>query len=102
VPLTDRELVKKYISQLVGTMSLLGYTGDVSMQMVAQLLRRLYKDPESIDRKQLLDFLVCFALSNPDLESFEKKNSEFVEKCLDLIEQTFTGARTTTVLRIKP
>jgi hypothetical protein len=56
-------------------MSLLGYTGDVSMQMVTQLLRRLYKDPESIDRKQLLDFLVCFALSNPDLESFEKKNS---------------------------
>ena len=83
-------------------MSLLGYTGDVSMQMVAQLLRRLYKEPEAIDRNQLLDFLVCFALSNPDLSSFENKNSIFVEQCLDLIEQTYTGAKTTTVLRIKP
>ena len=66
------------------------------------MLRRLYKDPAAMDLKLVLDFLVCFAINNPDTSSFEAKNSNFVEACLDLVEQTFTGAKTTTVLRIKP
>lgn len=100
--ITDRELVKTYLSQLVSTMSLLGYTGDVSMQTITQLLRQLYKSPAAMDRDLLLNYLVCFALHNPDLEYFEKKNAKFVEECLDHVEQTYTGAKTTTVLRVKP
>jgi hypothetical protein len=55
-----------------------------------------------MDRNLLLDYLVCFALHNPDLEFFEKKNAKFVEESLDVVEKTYTGAKTTTVLRVKP
>jgi hypothetical protein len=34
MPLSDRDLVKKYLGQLINSMSVLGYTGEVNMHQL--------------------------------------------------------------------
>ncbi len=48
---------------------------------------------------QLLDFFVCMAIRNPDLDDFEDKSRQFIEDALNLIEEMFTGTKSTTILR---
>jgi hypothetical protein len=45
MPLTDRDQVKKYVEQLITSMATLGYTGDVNLQALTSVFRRLYKEP---------------------------------------------------------
>ena len=47
----------------------------------------------------MLDFFVCMAISNPDLDDFEDKSRQFIEDSLNLIESMFTGTKSTTILR---
>ena len=63
------------------------------------MFRRLYKTPDETEISQLLDFFVCMAISNPDLDDFEDKSRQFIEDSLNLIESMFTGTKSTTILR---
>lgn len=60
-------------------MSVLGFTGDVNMQQLTQVYRRLYKVPTAISTDQLLNYFVALALSRPDLNDFEQKSRDFIE-----------------------
>lgn len=102
MPLTDRELVKKYLDQLITTMAVLGYKGEVNMHQLTQVFRRIYKEPNGIDIGLLLNFFVCQALNNTDFEDFDSKSKLFVGACLDRIEEEFTGSKKIAALRFKP
>jgi hypothetical protein len=39
------------------------------------------------------------AIRNPDLDDFEDKSRQFIEDGLNLVEEMFTGTKSTTILR---
>jgi len=102
MPLTDRELVKKYLDQLITSMATLGYASGINMHQLTQVFRRLYKEPANVEINLLLDFFIVQALNNTDFAEFERKSKQFVEACLDRIEEVYTGSKTTTSVRFRP
>ena len=63
------------------------------MEQITQVMRRIYKYPQDVDKNQILNFLVTLAVSNARYTDFDIKSKEFVERALDIIEQEFTGTR---------
>jgi hypothetical protein len=47
-----------------------------------------------VDTSQLLDYLVCLALSGSYYKEFDEKSKDFIEKSLELIDKKFTGIET--------
>ena len=81
------------MTNFLKSIAYVGFTEDINMSLLTQVLRRIYKDPKNVKTDDLLNFLVTMAISNARYSDFDVKSKEFVEKALELIEQKFTGTR---------
>ena len=78
--------MKRYLANFLESIAYVGFTDQINMEQVTQVLRRIYKEPANVDTDQLLNFLVTLAVSNSRFSDFDIKSKEFVERALDKIE----------------
>jgi len=71
--LTDKEAVKKHLKGFLNSCAYLGYTDSLNIEKLSQVLRRVYKNPESMELPMLLDYLVVLALSNSFYKAYDEK-----------------------------
>lgn len=81
------------MTNFLESVAYVGYTENVSMEQITQVLRRIYKEPENLGKEQLLNYLVVLAVSNSRYSDFDVKSKDFVERALDQIEREFTGTK---------
>ena len=78
--------MKDYLQNFLQSIAYVGYTGGINMEQITQVMRRIYKNPNQVDKNQILNFLVTLAVSNARYTDFDLKSKDFVEKALDIIE----------------
>jgi hypothetical protein len=44
----DREQVSRYLKQYIASCAYFGYTTNVNIEQISQVLRRIYKTPEEV------------------------------------------------------
>lgn len=84
--LTDKAEVEQYLTNFLKSIAYVGFTDDINMSLMTQVLRRIYKEPKNVETDDLLNFLVTMAISNARYSDFDVKSREFVEKSIELIE----------------
>jgi len=58
------------------------------------VFRRLFKSPEEVPYKVLVDYMIVLACSGKYYRGFDDKSIDFIEKSLNLIEQRSIGTDT--------
>ena len=89
----DKERVAEYLGTFLHCCAYLGYS-NFDVHKLTQVFRRIYKKPEAVDMRTLLDYFVVLALSKSYYKDFDEKSVQFVEAGITLIEKRFTGQET--------
>ena len=91
--LTNKVQVKKYMAGFLHTCSFFGYTKNIDVELIAQVLRRLYKCPSEMPQEQLLNFLVMLAISKDFYVDFDVKSKNWIEEAITFIDNEYTGTK---------
>lgn len=59
----DREAVKDYLRKYLAASAFFGFSKNINIEQITQVLRRLYKSPDELDTTQILDFLTMLGSS---------------------------------------
>lgn len=88
----NKTQLAEYIDNFINKASLMGYTNfDIKRLVLA--LRVLNPDPREMNSQVILNFLVLLSSSSTYYKNFDAKSIEFVEKCLDIVEETYSGKK---------
>lgn len=89
--------MKRYLGNFLKSISYVGFTENINMMTITQVLRRIYKEPETMETEELLNYLVTMAIGQARYSDYDVKSKQFVEKAIALVEKQFTGTRQITV-----
>lgn len=97
--LKDRGAVAEILPTFVRACAYLGHADaqTFDVKLLFQLFRRIYKDPEELhknDASLVLDLLTVLAISQADYRTdFDAKTTDYIEKCLDLVQEEYRGMK---------
>ena len=91
IRLKDKDAVRQYLTNFISSCAYFGYSDNINIEQMSQVLRRIYKQPSEVPMTQLLDYLVLLAVSNSYYGDFDEKTKAFIDGALDLVEGCFTG-----------
>ena len=81
------------IESFIEKAALIGFS-EFSIKKLLIALRVLYPDPAELSDKNLLNFLTLLALSSSYFKKYDYKSANYIEKCLDIVEEKFSGKKT--------
>jgi hypothetical protein len=88
----NKEQLSEYINNFINKAAYLGHTNfDIKKLLVA--FRVLNPDIKDIDKNIVLNLLVLLSSSNLYYKDLDAKSVEYIEQCLDIVEERFSGKR---------
>ena len=79
------------MEKFIKSIAYVGHTEGIDIEQMTQVVRRVFKTPQNMDKDFLLNFLLTLAVDNANYAGYDMKSKRFVDECLDFVEEQFAG-----------
>ena len=86
----SKKLLAQNVENFIEKAALIGYS-DFNIRKLLVALRVLYPNPVDLSNDVILNFLTLLALSSSYYKNYDSKSTNYLEKCLDLVEENYSG-----------